>query len=525
MATASIDSEARRVALSLLAGIEPAVTDVAEYARHLFGIPVPESPFGDMDSPADFLRELWIGNQDVVCTASRDSYKTLTVAAAEFLLAHYRGVQVLHYGAREFQAKRAWEYLAGFAGAPHFRAHVEVTLSGLRFASGGSLELLPLTPGSVRSPHVELSVFDEADEMDPRLRGVAVGIKSSSEAGVGRQVDVSTRNRPDGVMARRIAAAGRARIRTMTWSYKVAAARCPDEISGTRPAEVELPDGTKAAVFDGCLTCPIVMSCLGDLKRSEGARPVRDLIAKFLDPSMTPRLWRSEYENLEPSTEGLVIPEFDVARSVTDDAEYDPRLPYALGVDFGANNLGVVVAGQRVPYKYARAGGTARMNLDRARVNVFDMMAMPLSFSPHMEERISREWVPKYGFPSAIYVDPSGFPALGAAKLEGRGTTRRIDVTKAQNRHLPGFHLLRGMLVPRRGEKSTSCLIHPRLEDLVAELRTLSYVQAASGDWTEQVERTDRTDALRYLLTGLSDLAPPTPEEAREALEVLRGFV
>ncbi|HKX46170.1 MAG TPA: hypothetical protein VJP77_05670 [Planctomycetota bacterium] len=506
--------------LSVLAGLEPSVVQVAEYARQTLGIPVPESTFADADSPADLLRELWCGSSNVVCVAGRDSFKTLTISAAEFLLAHFRGVRVIHYAARDYQAQRAWEYMTGWTGMPHWQPHARATLSAVRFASGGSIEFLPVTPGSVRSPHVELSVFDEADEMDLRLRGIAVGVLSSSDAAPGRQVDISTRNRRDGVIASRIASAARSRIRVIQWPYKVAAERCPDERSGTAPATWTDPEGVAHPVLEGCPACPLVGSCLGDLKRSEGSRPIADLIAKYVDPSMTNRLWRSEYENVEPSVEGLVIPEFDMARSVTEMAEYDPGLPWSMGVDFGANNLGVIVAGQAIPYKRAMRDGT--VNMDRHRKTAFAIHAAPLSFSPHMEEYVSRQWVPRYGLPSAVYVDPSGFPALGEARFEKDGRPRRIATTKAKTSHLHGFNALRGHLAPRAGEKFTTLLLHPRLEALVAELRSLSYVQKAPEEWSEQVARTDRTDALRYLVMGLSDTVPMGAEEVAAGFQRLQ---
>ena len=226
-----------------------------------------------------------------------------------------------------------------------------MTRTVVRFPrSGGSIEFRPLTLANARSAHVPVVVFDEADEMDPQILRIALFTTGARGRELARTHYVSTQNHAGGIVDRLLRRAPECGMQILRWNFKETTERCPDERSGTRPAVAWihpkhllcLADPPKDRVgwkcidvFDGCLRCPLVASCRGDLKRACGPAPIQVLLEQRNDPNFAPHVWRSQMDNEAPSKEGLAVPEWDPELSVTEAAEYDPDLPVYLGVDFG----------------------------------------------------------------------------------------------------------------------------------------------------------------------------------------------
>jgi len=509
----------RRAALTV-----PREENLVAYAENVLFVPCPDAAVvPGHDTPGEHLREMWRGDASTVTIASRGTFKTLTTAAGEFVLALHRGVRILHFAQYESQAEQAWRYMAGFGALPWFQGLVVVTKSEILFPrSGGSIEFRALTLANARSAHVPVVVFDEADEMDPQILQIArytTGAKGAEQA---RVHYISTQNHPDGIIDRLVRLAPERGIKVLRWNYKEAAERCPDGRSGTRPvtafvdarrmlSAASLPpdEGTwkPVQVFEGCLECPLLPSCRGDLKRADGPVPIRVLLDQRNDPTFAPHVWRSQMDNEAPSAEGLAVPEFDTALSVTEAAEYDPDLPVFLGVDFGTSHPAAVVIGQVIPVGH-------KGNRVKGRKHVFAEHSAPAPFQPTITDWIARNWVPKYGHPKKAFIDPSGAPVANRVPL-GEETLRLEKA--ASNKHKVGYDALRGHCTPTQEDGRPMLLIHPRCAKLVHEFRTVRHAVNRDGTYSEEIVKVgdDVLDACRYFVVS----APAhwmTPEERAE---------
>jgi len=530
----------RRLALT-----RPGTRDIPGYLEELCDIPCPDAE--GADSPAEVARELWGGERPIVLGAGRDSFKTLVVANVEFLLAHHLGMRIVHFGAFEKQAKQAREYVAATAALPWWAPHARVGQTQASFRSGGWIKFQALTHASARSAHVPLVAFDEADECRPDARRIAVNIASSTAGRTARTIDLSTKNRPSGPMARMIANAHRSGHRVIQYDYKAVTERCPDERSGTggasawihrkyllfqptKPAgdlggweEVALPG-------PGCVACPLVPSCRGDLKRSTGVLPIVDLIRIITDPHTTPQDWRSQKENVDPSVEGLVVPEWSEARCVTEDAVYDGMLPNSCAQDFGIEHLAVTVMGQKIPvgHRALKADGTREPpNQVEGRVRIVDEYATRGSFMPSVVDWLaSNWWHGKYRWPSHFWIDPSGMPAISRAKVDlPDGTRRTLVLKKADNHWEPGVRQMRFLATPIGAGDRARLEVHPRCEQLIRELGSVKHAQRPDGSYTTSKDRVtggdDAHDAFRYWAMGAARSGIDSAADVQELIEKL----
>ena len=507
----------RKAALS-----RPTEATIVRYAEQLLEIPVPdESVVSRHDTPGEHLRAMWRGDASTVSIASRGSYKTLTTAAGEFLLALHRGVQILHFAQFESQSQQAWRYHVDFAHKDWFEGLVDITRTVISFPqSGGWIEFRQLTLANARSAHVPVVVFDEADEMDPAILQVARFTTGARGDEPSRTHYISTQNHVGGIIEKLLSLAPERGMKTLRWNFKETTQRCSDERSGVKPVQVWInrkfllhradkptePEGwERIDVFDGCLQCPIIASCRADLKRASGASPLQTLLDQRNDPSYAPHVWRSQIDNEAPSVEGLAVPEWDPDLSVTEDAEYDPDLPVFMGVDFGTNHPAAVVLGQKIPIGH-------KGNTVRERKHIFDEYSVPAPFVPAITEWIAANWTPKYGRISRAWIDPSGAPAVAQVRIAGQTLTLEKAVT---NRHKPGYDALRGHCVPTPEDGRPKLLLHPRCRKLAHEFATVRHVQNRDGSYSETIVKRgdDVLDACRYLIVSLESGMSFTMEE------------
>lgn len=112
--------------------------------------------------------------------------------------------------------------------------------------------------------------------------------------------------------------------------------RCSDERSGVN--------------LERCPECPLMQWCHEDrdsrpdglpkAKRSNGHYAIDSLIQKVQAVSL--RVFESDYLCKGPKADGIWFKDYDEARNVTGDAEYDPALPVHVAVDSGVFTGGVV---------------------------------------------------------------------------------------------------------------------------------------------------------------------------------------
>jgi hypothetical protein len=260
---------------------------------------------------------------------SRSSFKTLGFAISELLDLHFGQSGIVHIGAIDKQSQRCYAYVKNFL-IPAYADCVDGEPLAIRttMKNGNKLEILPCTMNQVNGPHESKVRFDEVELANPIAYNDAKGIPVSNYK-TGEPPSIcytSTRKFVGGLFSqemKRLKSQGKP---VMTFCYKDVSEHCPDSRSGVIPVTIyvnrdtfkwslrqETEEQRPFQVFDGCLKCPLVPTCLSDLKRANGVTPIVDSILRFT--SSTPDFWISQGECRQPMRKGLMVYNFEAALS------------------------------------------------------------------------------------------------------------------------------------------------------------------------------------------------------------------
>ena len=260
---------------------------------------------------------------------SRSSFKTLGLAIFELLALHFGRSSIVHIGAIEKQSQRCYSYVKGFL-QENYKDCLDGDPLAIRttMTNGNRLEVFSCTINQVNGPHESIVLYDEVELANPIAYNESKGIAVSNyKNGAPPSICyTSTRKFVGGLFGqemKRLQAQGKPVI---TFCYKDVTARCADSRSGVTPVAVyvnrdtfkwslrqESTEYKPFMVYDGCLTCPLLPTCVGDLKRSSGITPIADAILRFT--SSTPEFWISQGECRQPMRKGLMIYNFEEALS------------------------------------------------------------------------------------------------------------------------------------------------------------------------------------------------------------------
>lgn len=260
---------------------------------------------------------------------SRASLKTLGFAISETLDLIFDKGGVVHIGAIDKQAQRCYSYVKKFL-LPHYEDLVQDTLMiRTTMINGNTLEVIPCTTNQVNGPHEAKVRFDEVELANPLAYTEAKGIPTSNHH-TGEPPSIcytSTRKYVGGLFGKELERLRGQGKPVITFCYKDVSIKCPDSRSGKKPATVyvdrntfQFSDHKKTKemepfqVFNKCLECPLVPTCIGDLKRSEGIVPIEDAILRFT--SSTPEFWIAQGECRKPMKRGLMIYAFSEANKM-----------------------------------------------------------------------------------------------------------------------------------------------------------------------------------------------------------------
>jgi hypothetical protein len=202
------------------------------------------------------------------------------------------------------------------------------------YRNGSRVAILAASPTSVRGPHVASLRLDEVDEIEPDLRDASYGM-AMEQHGLSASVTMtSTWHRIGGPMAGLIDRGLGGEFPIYSWCAFEVLEHCPDSRSGRWV-------GGEAG-YENCPSCPIKRWCHserdrnGDIplaKRSHGHYAIESLVQKVQGVSR--RAFESDYLCLGPKADGLWFQDFDVTRSVSAGADYDPALAVHLSIDSG----------------------------------------------------------------------------------------------------------------------------------------------------------------------------------------------
>lgn len=268
---------------------------------------------------------------NILGVGSRGGYKTLGFAVSE-AIGIAAGEQIAHIGAIQAQAHRCYTYVRRMARKEPFSRVVvggKTPMRGTTTTTGGSLEVLWATRNQLNSPHVPTVRFDEIELADPEIAAEALGILSDAPGLEPSLAEISSLKFAAGVVAQKVASAAEDGRTVYTWCYKEVSEPCPDERSGVEPVTVWVdrdaldaltPDEHRrmaateremyepVEVFDGCLRCPLLATCRGDLKRARGTQSIDGTILKFRQASRA--FWIMQMESRLTTVEGAVFSSF-----------------------------------------------------------------------------------------------------------------------------------------------------------------------------------------------------------------------
>lgn len=363
------------------------------------------------------------------------------------------------------------------------------------YGTGSEVSILAASATSVRGPHVATLRLDEVDEIAPEIRDAALGM-CMAQRGVSAMVAMtSTWHNVAGPMGdlRQRADAGD----IPWWTF------CAFEVLECCPSERSGPYVGGDALYARCPECPLKRWCHAErdlngnealAKLSDGHYAIDSLIQKVA--SVSPRVFEADYLCLGPKADGVWFTSFDESRHVSEDADYDPRLPVHLAIDSGVFTGAV----------WFQVGGSPGCQ----RVNVF---------ADHLCEGIGAETVAR------------DLLATAQTRCEGRKDRVSTDVAgssrTASGPTVVGEYERVGLVGSRRGslefwprfggsvrasldlldafltsaDGRVSLTIHPRCKSLIEGMR--SYRRAKrSGQWQDYPEdpqhpHEDLVDALR----------------------------
>jgi hypothetical protein len=292
---------------------------------------------------------------DILYIAPRGGGKTLGVAIAESALMFHDKRGVVHVGAIEKQAKRAYTYFQNFIAknkdmlAPLVdKDTIEKTVLVVDNEQV-SLECLPCTMAALNGPHEACIVMDELDTLSPegrlaykQINGIPVKHRLTGAPPV--KIGISTRKSAYGLVQQQMDTALEQGRQVEMWNQIDLMERCESSRHGTKEVDIyvnqekmhhiphseyeKLADNKKQDYVlhrgtDGCLKCPLFSVCLGDAKNQDPKMTaaastmiatIDDVIRKVKSADADWVL--AELMCMKPSVEGIVFKEFDKTRHV-----------------------------------------------------------------------------------------------------------------------------------------------------------------------------------------------------------------
>lgn len=347
-----------------------------------------------------------------------------------------------------------------------------LTKQEANYRNGSRVAILAASSTSVRGPHVPSLKLDEIDEIDTECREAAMGMCMSRHGQPASVVMTSTWHRLGGPMARLIDEAKSGSFPLYSFCTFEVLERCPDERSG--PA------------LEKCPSCPIQRYChdVSDggpprAKRSRGHYTIDALIQKLRATSV--RTFEADYLCRGPRADGLWFPGFDLARHVSERAEFDPALPVHLAIDSGVFTGAVWF--QVAPGLVTGDGSTSE------EIHVFaDYVVEGLGAEANARAILEVSRQRCQGRFERLTTDPAG----GARNPVGPTVIAEFErVGLRPMRRWPmgavsdGLSLIESFVSPADG--TPRLVIHPRCQDLIAAFR--SYRRARrSGQWLDHPE-------------------------------------
>jgi hypothetical protein len=322
--------------------------------KFMDGLTLPDqriTQFSD-STPLDFVWEVYRAIMDgtplhTMALSGRDSSKTVSLSIIALLSLIHDQRPMIHIAMTREQAKRAREYVDRYIlNNQYLRDSVALqNAKEIKLNIGKdqvNLELISLNPKAVQGAHYSLVSYDEltSSTQPENLKAYkdSSGIPGTSPKGKPPViVKITTRQSGFTIAEQEIKNAAKSGIKIVKWSTFDCTSRCTDDRSGTEdlPLWINLIRGMKytdeqfnslmpeqqngfkrvTTTKTGCLSCPLAVYCQGNLKNQTSdsvlLRDIESVIHKVNSGGHEFAL--SQLCSLQPSSEGLVYPDFNPA--------------------------------------------------------------------------------------------------------------------------------------------------------------------------------------------------------------------
>lgn len=323
--------------------------------EHL-GIHIPRvAVCADHVAPFTFLADVYFERVlSALAMANRGGSKTFLAALALYLTAHFFAGTESASVASEQQTKRAYEHLKKIIRAVNDVQNEadadEIESSILRetkWVNKSAYEIIIATMSGTSGPHPQKVHTDEVEWIEPAVFQNSRNMSQSRGAVKAQDILTSTRYRGHGQMQAlwdECDAAIKNGLEPPYERYQWCVYETAQNVPNCQVANPELPEEErcrcdKIAKGEWSEGVPRRFSdvCQGRLARSDGWIPLHDLHKTFR--TTTRDVWEAQQECSKPSTEGLVIPEYDEVRHGIRGFLPDPANgPIFASVDFGGTN-------------------------------------------------------------------------------------------------------------------------------------------------------------------------------------------
>lgn len=329
------------------------------------------------------------------------------------------------------------------------------------YKNGSNIEILTASQNSVRGPHQQNLIDDEAEEMDFDIFEASL---SQPQAGFGipsSTIILSTMHKRYGNMNYLMENHQKMGLKLYKWCAWEVVESCRDY---------------------NCSTCPIRSICPGkQLKQAEGHYLIEDLFKKMQQLSM--RAFATEWLCQSLSREGLVYSVFDEDRNTTEQG-FDSSRPVGLGIDWGGTNPFAVTVWQE---------------FDGVDVQIDEIYIAETRNSLVLAEAKTRKW---WNNIKAAFADPSRPDLIREWYEELRSIG--ASIIGVESEILEGIDLVESKISPLVG-KPTLMINRLNCKMTLFEYNSYHYQDKKPGK--QQKEEPDKVydhamDSTRYFIVG-----------------------
>ena len=246
--------------------------------------------------PAQYIVDSFFENVlDSVCWANRGGGKTLNGALVTWLDTVFKKkCETKILGGSGEQSLRMYNHISTFQTDP-FRHLIdgEPLKTWTLMNDGGTIQILTASSKSVRGPHPQKLKLDEVDEFEDKIYEAALLIPKTKKAIKASVQIYSTMHKAYGLMNRVITEAAQSGYKIYKWCVFDVMEKC---------------------VGRECAVCELWEDCQGKARHADGFYSIEDAISEKRKVSRD--TWLCEMLCFQPSQEGLIYKEFDMALHV-----------------------------------------------------------------------------------------------------------------------------------------------------------------------------------------------------------------